>query len=184
MWFFAPPRACTRLPWLTPVCWMYFAIGVEPTKDTACTSGCSSRASTASLSPCTTLKAPAGSPASRSSSAVSIDGRGVALGGLEDEGVAAGQRHRRHPHRHHEGKVEGRDAGRDAQRHALVPVVDAAADAVRMLALEQLRNAAGELDDFQPALHFAQCIGQGLAVLGAEQAGKIVRIFARPDRGT
>ena len=35
---------------------MYFAIGVEPTNEIARTSGCSSRASTASLSPCTTLK--------------------------------------------------------------------------------------------------------------------------------
>jgi hypothetical protein len=59
------------------------------------------------------------------------------------------------------------------ERHALAPVVDAAADAVRMLALEQLRDAAGELDDLQPALHLAQRIGQGLAVLGGEQAGDV-----------
>jgi hypothetical protein len=100
-------------------------------------------------------------------------GRGVALRGLEDEGIAAGQRHRRHPHRHHEGKVEGCDAGGDAERHALVPVVDAATDAVRMLALEQLRDAAGELDHLQAALHLAQRIRQGLAVLGGEQAGDV-----------
>ena len=104
-------------------------------------------------------------------------GRRVALGGLEDEGVAAGQRHRRHPHRHHEGKVEGRNAGRDAQRHALAPVVDAAADAVRMLALEELRDAAGEFDDFQPALYLAQRIGQCLAVLGGEQLGDVGRVL-------
>jgi hypothetical protein len=103
-------------------------------------------------------------------------GRGIALRGLEDEAVAAGQRHRRHPHRHHEGKVEGRDAGRDPERHALAPVVDAAADAVRMLALEQLRDAAGEFDDFKTALHLAQRVGQGLAVLGGEQAGDVVRV--------
>jgi hypothetical protein len=52
-------------------------------------------------------------------------------------------------------------------------VVDAAADAVRMLALEQLRDAAGEFDDLQPALHFAQRIGQGLAVLGGDQRGDV-----------
>src|ERR671932_1555377 len=39
-------------------------MGVEPTKDTAAMSGCSSTASTATLSPCTTLKTPSGTPAS------------------------------------------------------------------------------------------------------------------------
>ena len=43
---------------------MYFAMGVEPTKLTACTSGCASSASTASLSPLTTLNTPSGRPAS------------------------------------------------------------------------------------------------------------------------
>ena len=32
MWFFAPPRAWTRLPCAEAVVWMYSAIGVEPTK--------------------------------------------------------------------------------------------------------------------------------------------------------
>src|SRR5699024_652777 len=43
---------------------MYLAIGVEPTKEIAATSGCSSKPSTASLSPCSTLKTPSGRPAS------------------------------------------------------------------------------------------------------------------------
>ena len=34
MWFFAPPSACTRLPFFVPVSYTYFAIGVEPTNDT------------------------------------------------------------------------------------------------------------------------------------------------------
>jgi hypothetical protein len=38
-WFFAPPRACTRLPWAVALAWIARAIGVEPTKDTAETSG-------------------------------------------------------------------------------------------------------------------------------------------------
>src|ERR671914_2499486 len=61
---------------------MYFAIGVEPTKLTAFTSGCSSSASTATLSPCTTLKTPLGTPASLSSSAVQIDAEGSFSDGL------------------------------------------------------------------------------------------------------
>ena len=70
MWFFAPPSACTRLPCAPAVSWMYFAIGVEPTKLTADTCGCVSSASTATLSPCTTLNTPSGSPASLSSRAI------------------------------------------------------------------------------------------------------------------
>ncbi len=61
---------------------MYWAIGVEPTKLTAATSGCSSSASTATLSPCTTLKTPSGSPASASSSAASCEVEGSFSEGL------------------------------------------------------------------------------------------------------
>src|ERR1700712_414490 len=43
---------------------MYRAIGVDPTNDTALTAGFSRSASTASLSPLTTEKTPAGKPAS------------------------------------------------------------------------------------------------------------------------
>jgi hypothetical protein len=46
------------------VWWTYSAIGVEPTKLTASTSSCARRASTAVLSPCTTLNTPLGNPAS------------------------------------------------------------------------------------------------------------------------
>src|SRR5919201_6229197 len=55
---------------------MYFAIGVEPTKEIAATWGCSRSASTAILSPWTTLKTPWGTPASFSSSAVKSEAEG------------------------------------------------------------------------------------------------------------
>src|SRR5664279_555692 len=55
---------------------MYLAIGVEPTNETLATSGCSSRVSTAILSPCTTLNTPSGSPASVKSSAIHSDDEG------------------------------------------------------------------------------------------------------------
>src|SRR5690625_4608499 len=48
---------------------MYRATGVDPTNPTALTSRCSSSASTAVPSPCTTLNTPSGSPASDHSSA-------------------------------------------------------------------------------------------------------------------
>src|ERR1700719_516054 len=62
---------------------MYCAMGVEPTKLSALTSGCSSTASTATLSPCTTLKTPSGRPASFRSSAVQTDADGSLSDGLK-----------------------------------------------------------------------------------------------------
>src|SRR5436190_216943 len=52
---------------------MYRAIGVEPTNDTARIDGCTSSASTASLSPCTTLNTPSGNHASLRSSPMRSD---------------------------------------------------------------------------------------------------------------
>src|SRR3954468_3360701 len=61
---------------------MYFAIGVEPTNETAATSGWVSSASTDSLSPCTTLNTPSGRPASAHSSATNCDADGSRSDGL------------------------------------------------------------------------------------------------------
>src|SRR4029078_6675470 len=61
---------------------MYLAIGVEPTNEIAAIPGCSSSASTATLSPWTTLNTPSGTPASLSSSAVRIDADGSFSDGL------------------------------------------------------------------------------------------------------
>ena len=76
MWFLAPPRAWARLPWAVAEAYTYFAIGVEPTKLSAFTSGCSRRRSTATLSPLTTFRTPGGKPASWNSSATNIGADG------------------------------------------------------------------------------------------------------------
>ena len=81
-WFFAPPRACTRLPAADARWCTYLAIGVEPTNDTAAMPGWSRIASTATLSPCTTLKTPSGSPASAYSWAMKFDADGSRSLGL------------------------------------------------------------------------------------------------------
>jgi hypothetical protein len=78
--------------------------------------------------------------------------RRVLLGRLEHERVAAGDRDREHPHRHHRREVERRDAGDDAERLADRVDVDAGRDLLGELALEQVRDAAGELDDLEAAL--------------------------------
>src|SRR3954464_9861238 len=82
MWFLAPPSACTRLPCAAAVPYTYRAIGVEPTKLTARTSGCVSRPSTADLSPWSTVNTPAGSPASAQSAAIQFDADGSRSLGL------------------------------------------------------------------------------------------------------
>src|SRR3978361_1058903 len=61
---------------------MYRAIGVEPTNEIAATLGCSSRRSTAALSPWTTLNTPGGRPASASSWAQKLEHDGSRSLGL------------------------------------------------------------------------------------------------------
>jgi hypothetical protein len=93
------------------------------------------------------------------------------------EGVAAGERGRELPHRDHGREVERRDAGDDPERLAEREQIDAGAGALAELALQQMRNAAGELDHFEPALDVAFGVGDGLAVLGGEQLGEAVELL-------
>ena len=89
---------------------------------------------------------------------------GIDRAGLEHEAVAGRDGQREHPHRHHHRKVERGDARDHAQRLAQRPVVDAGGDLVGEVALEQLRNAAGELDDVDAARDLALRVGEHLAV--------------------
>ena len=88
---------------------------------------------------------------------------------LEDEGVSTGERHRKHPHWHHRGKVERCDARADPQGLQSRVRVDLAANRFGVLALEQVRRADGELDDFDAALHRAHRVEKHLAVLLADE---------------
>ena len=80
MWFLAPPNACTRFPDFVPVSYTYLAIGVEPTKEIDLIPGWTKSASTATLSPWTTLNTPSGKPASFKSWAINI----IALGSFSE----------------------------------------------------------------------------------------------------
>jgi len=102
--------------------------------------------------------------------------RGIAFGGLEHEGVAAGQRHREHPHRHHAREVERGDAGDHTERGVLVVRVNIAADIHRMIALEQMRDAAGEFHHFDAAGQLAARIAEHFAVLGGDQPGHFIGV--------
>ena len=105
----------------------------------------------------------------------------IALGRLQDEGVAAGERDREHPHRHHAGEVERRDAGDDPERLAQRVAVDVGADVLRHLALQEVRDADRELDHLEPAGHLAERVVVGLAVLGRDQLGDLVGVLLQQE---
>ncbi|ATZ28652.1 hypothetical protein SLAV_34405 [Streptomyces lavendulae subsp. lavendulae] len=96
----------------------------------------------------------------------------IALGRLEDDGVSAGQSRCGLPERNHGREVERGDAGDDAEGAAQGVHVDAGAGVVGELALEEVRDPGGELDDLQAALEIAVGVGDGLAVLGRQQPGQ------------
>ena len=102
--------------------------------------------------------------------------RRVALGRLEDEGVAAGNCGREHPHRDHAGEVERRNARADANRLADRVHVDCRACTLGEFALLQMRNAADEFADFEAAHDIALGIFNGLAMLAGEQHRQLVHV--------
>ena len=61
-WFLAPPIAWKRLLCRAQVSATTRAVGVEPTTETPCTSGCVMKASATTRSPLTRLNTPFGSP--------------------------------------------------------------------------------------------------------------------------
>ena len=98
----------------------------------------------------------------------------VVLGGLEDEGVAAGDRVGQEPERDHRREVERRDRGDDADRLADHLDVDAGGDAFERLALEQVRDRRRRLDRLDPAADLAVGVGERLAHVGADQRDQFV----------
>ena len=100
-------------------------------------------------------------------------GRRVLLRRLQDERVAARDRQRVHPHRHHRREVERRDAGDHAERLPDRVAVDVGRHVLRELALEKMRQPAGELDDFDPAIDLAKRVGEHLAVLARQDLGEV-----------
>ena len=186
MWFFAPPSACTRLPLRVAVSYTWRATGVDPTNDTALTPGCASSASTATLSPCTTLNTPAGSPASAQSSAIQFAADGSFSLGLTITVLPGGDRDRKEPARNHRRKVERADDRDDAERLPDGVHVDARRDRFGVAALEQLRHTARELDHLEPARHFTERVAEHLAVLRRddrrELLGAEVQELAEPEQ--
>ena len=132
-------------------------------------------ASTASLSPLTTLRMPAGRSGLDHQFREPHRHAGIALGRLQDESVAAGDGRAELPHRDHRREIERRDAGDDAERLAHRIEIDVGSGAVGELALHQMRNAAGEFDHLDAALDVALSVGDGLAVLARKHFGEADR---------
>ncbi len=82
-------------------------MGVEPTNDTALTSGWLTRPSTATLSPWTTLKTPEGSPASAHSSAIQLAAEGSFSLGLRITVLPVAMARGKNQHGTMAGKLNG-----------------------------------------------------------------------------
>src|SRR5690606_26240443 len=98
----------------------------------------------------------------------------VALRGLQDEGIAAGERRADLPQRDHRREVERRDTGDDAERLAHGKDVDPWAGTIGELALQQMRSADRSFDDFEAALYVPARIGDRLAVFASQYVREFV----------
>jgi hypothetical protein len=85
-----------------------------------------------------------------------------------------------HPQRHHGGEVERRDPGADPERLPERVGVDVGGDLLGVLALEQGRDAAGELDDLEAADDLALGVGDDLAVFVGDELGQLVGVACAP----
>ena len=130
-------------------------------------------ASTATLSPCTTLKTPSGSPASAQSWARRIDAEGSFSLGLRMKvlpaAIATGNIHIGTM----AGKLNGVIPAHHAERLPDRVDVDAGGDLLGEFALEQVRDAAGELDDLKAAGDLARGVRDDLAVLVGDELGQL-----------
>ena len=98
----------------------------------------------------------------------------VLLAGLEHHGVAGRDGDGEEPHRDHRGEVERADDADHAERDPLGVHVDAGGRLLAVAALEQVGDAAGELDDLEAAGDLADGVGVHLAVLGGDDRGELV----------
>ena len=156
---------------------MYWAMGVEPTKPIAWTRGSSSSASTASLSPLTTLKTPSGSPASVKSSARRSGTEGSRSEGLRMKALPAASAG---PDFHSgimAGKLNGVMPATTPSGWRMECTSMPVPALVGELALEQVRGAGGELHHLDAALDVALGIREGLAVFGGQQGGELVHVL-------
>ena len=138
--------------------------------------GCSRIASTATRSPWTTLNTPSGRPASASSSARRMLGEGSCSDGLRMKAL---------PHASATGAIHS--GTMTGKLNGVMPATTPSGIRIEcestppdtcgvMLALEQLAEAAGELDHLEPARDLAARVVEHLAVLARDQGGELVLV--------
>ena len=81
------------------------------------------------------------------------------------------------PERNHPREIKRNDGGDHAQRLPDHHFVDAAGHVFQVVALHHGRNAAGNFDVFDSAAQFGLGLGKRLAILGGEDAGKILDLL-------
>ena len=106
------------------------------------------------------------------------------LARLQHHGVAGRDGDREEPHRHHGREVERGDDPDHAERLAYRVHVDLGRGVLGEAALHQVRDAAGELDDLLAAAHLAQRVGEHLAVLGGDDRRQLLLARRSAARGT
>ncbi len=96
---------------------------------------------------------------------------------LKHKGVTAGQRDREHPQRHHCREVKRGNTRNHSHRLHQRVAVNACAYVCRVFALNQMRNAAGELYHFKPARQLALRIRPHFAVFRDNQFSQLVAVL-------
>ena len=102
------------------------------------------------------------------------------LGGLEDERVAAGDRERQEPERHHRREVERHDRRAHADRLAHGLGVDVARDVLEDAALHRRRHRARALDHLDHARDLGAGVDERLAHLGRHRAREVLLARVEP----
>ncbi len=98
----------------------------------------------------------------------------ILLGRLQHEAVSAGDGIGHHPQRHHDREVEGCDAGDHPHGLEHRTDVDPRRDLRVGRPLQEVRDAAGELDVLDAARHLSPRVFEDLAVLGRDGGGELV----------
>ena len=96
---------------------------------------------------------------------------------LQDKRVAAGDREREHPHRHHSRKIKGTDPGANAKWLTNRYTVDPAGDVFERIAHHQRRHSAGDFHHLDRSLHGKLCVIQRLAVFRGKNLRDLVDVL-------
>ena len=101
---------------------------------------------------------------------------GDLVGRLEDKGIPARNRQRKHPQRDHQRKIKGSYSYAHANGMACRPGIHAGADPINGIAHHERWRAAGELDALDPALERSSGFFDGLAIFFGNQRDQFAGI--------